>query len=89
MGELLERVDERGRLNYALEAMELKEVYDRPIDVLSGGELQRLAIATALCRDVDVYLFDEPSGHLDVYQRIKSGQSHKRACRTGKNGSRL
>lgn len=71
VGELLERVDERGRLSYVVDALELEEVYDRPINVLSGGELQRLAIGTALCRNVDVYLFDEPSGHLDVYQRIK------------------
>ena len=71
VGELLERVDERGLLNYMVEALDLQEVLDRQIRVLSGGELQRLSIATALLRDVDVYLFDEPSSHLDVYQRIK------------------
>jgi ATP-binding cassette subfamily E protein 1 len=69
--ELLERVDERGKLSSVVEALELGEVLDRQIRVLSGGELQRLAIATALLRDVDVYFFDEPSSHLDVYQRIK------------------
>ena len=71
VSELLERVDERGKLSSITEALELGEVLDREIHVLSGGELQRLAIATVLCRDVDVYLFDEPSSHLDVYQRIK------------------
>jgi ATP-binding cassette subfamily E protein 1 len=69
--ELLERVDERGKLSSVVETLELGEVLDREIRVLSGGELQRLALATALLRDVDVYLFDEPSSHLDVYQRIK------------------
>ena len=71
VGELLERVDERGELSSVTEALELGEILDREIDVLSGGELQRLAVATALCRDVDVYLLDEPSSHLDVYQRIQ------------------
>ena len=69
--ELLERVDERGQLTSVVEALELEEVLNRQIGVLSGGELQRLAIATTLCRDVDIYLFDEPSSHLDIYQRIQ------------------
>jgi len=75
VSELLKRVDERGKLSSVVEALELEEVLDRQIRVLSGGELQRLAIATALCRDVDVYFFDEPSSHLDVYQRIKVAKS--------------
>ncbi len=40
------------------------------LDVLSGGELQRVAVAAALSRDADVYLFDEPSSYLDVKQRL-------------------
>jgi ATP-binding cassette subfamily E protein 1 len=38
--------------------------------MLSGGELQRFAIARCLCIDADVYLFDEPSSFLDVRQRV-------------------
>jgi len=41
------------------------------LDVLSGGELQRVAVAAALSREADVYLFDEPSSHLDVKQRLQ------------------
>ena len=62
-GDLLEKVDERKQL-------ELKKIWDRPLDVLSGGELQRVAVAAALSRDADVYLFDEPSSYLDVKQRL-------------------
>ena len=40
------------------------------LDVLSGGELQRVAVAAALSREADVYLFDEPSSYLDVKQRL-------------------
>ena len=41
------------------------------MNILSGGELQRVAVTAALCRDADVYLFDEPSSYLDVKQRLE------------------
>jgi ATP-binding cassette, sub-family E, member 1 len=70
-GELLEKVDERGQLDAIADALELKKVWDRNLDVLSGGELQRVAVAAALSREADVYLFDEPSSYLDVNQRLQ------------------
>ncbi|MGA2681652.1 MAG: ribosome biogenesis/translation initiation ATPase RLI [Candidatus Bathyarchaeia archaeon] len=70
VGDLLEKVDERKQLNAIAEELELKKVWDRSLDVLSGGELQRVAVAAALSRDADVYLFDEPSSYLDVKQRL-------------------
>lgn len=38
---------------------------------MSGGELQRVAVAATMCRNADVYLFDEPSSYLDVKQRLE------------------
>ena len=70
VGDLLEKVDERKQLEPLAEVFELKNIWDRPLDVLSGGELQRVAVAAALSRDADVYLFDEPSSYLDVKQRL-------------------
>ena len=70
VGDLLEKVDERKQLDALAEEFELKKIWDRPLDVLSGGELQRVAVAAALSRDADVYLFDEPSSYLDVKQRL-------------------
>jgi len=70
VGDLLEKVDERKQLNVIAEELELKKVWDRPLDILSGGELQRVAVAAALSREADVYLFDEPSSYLDVKQRL-------------------
>jgi ATP-binding cassette subfamily E protein 1 len=69
-GDLLEKVDERKILDQLADELELRKIWDRPLDVLSGGELQRVAVAAALSRDADVYLFDEPSSYLDVKQRL-------------------
>ena len=74
VGEILERIDERGRLRKVSEKLQLKVIWDRTLDVLSGGELQRVAIAAAVCRDADVYLFDEPSSYLDVKQRLEAAK---------------
>ena len=50
--------------------LELTNCLNQNLSELSGGELQRTAIAVALSRDVDIYYFDEPSSYLDVKQRI-------------------
>ena len=41
---------------------------------LSGGELQRFAIAVVAAQEADVYMIDEPSSYLDVRQRLKAAQ---------------
>lgn len=71
VSEILEKVDQRNALDQLAEELELKKIWDRPLDVLSGGELQRVAVTAALCREADVYLFDEPSSYLDVKQRLE------------------
>lgn len=47
----------------------LNQLYDSFITDLSGGELQRVAIAVCLIQEADLYVLDEPSAHLDVEQR--------------------
>jgi ATP-binding cassette subfamily E protein 1 len=42
----------------------------RKLNELSGGELQRVAIAHCLSQDADIILMDEPSAYLDVEQRL-------------------
>jgi len=53
-----------------LVSLSIDHLLDRRAPELSGGELQRVAIAACLGREADVYLLDEPSAHLDVEQRI-------------------
>ncbi len=71
VGDILAKVDERKKLDKIAMQLELLQLFDRPLDVLSGGELQRVAVAAAVCREADVYLFDEPSSYLDVKQRLE------------------
>ncbi|NWG11387.1 ribosome biogenesis/translation initiation ATPase RLI [Candidatus Bathyarchaeota archaeon] len=71
VGDLLEKVDESKRLDKIAEQFELKQLWNRSLEVLSGGELQRFTVAASMCRDADVYLFDEPSSYLDVKQRLE------------------
>ncbi len=69
--DLLGKIQERMTLEEAAEAFELTEVLDRGLDKLSGGELQRLAMAATMMKEADVYFFDEPTSYLDIYQRVK------------------
>ncbi|MFB6095311.1 MAG: ribosome biogenesis/translation initiation ATPase RLI, partial [Halodesulfurarchaeum sp.] len=48
----------------------LEPVMEQDIDSLSGGELQRVAIAAALARDADFYFLDEITPYLDISQRV-------------------
>jgi ATP-binding cassette subfamily E protein 1 len=50
--------------------LELEKLLEKNVSELSGGELQRVAIAICLARDADLYLLDEPSAFLDVEQRL-------------------
>lgn len=54
----------------ALSAVGLARNEDRRLSELSGGELQLTAIAATLATDADLYLFDEPSGYLDIVHRL-------------------
>ncbi len=48
----------------------LNKLLDRYVEELSGGELQKLAVAVALATPADLYLLDEPSAYLDVEERL-------------------
>ncbi len=80
--DLLNKIQERMTVEDAAKEFELEEVLDRELSKLSGGELQRLALAATMMKDVDVYFFDEPSSYLDIYQRVKMARQIKKLSET-------
>ena len=50
--------------------LDLKIIIKKPLDALSGGELQRVSIANCFLSDSDVYFVDEPTAYLDIDQRF-------------------
>jgi ATP-binding cassette subfamily E protein 1 len=82
--ELLDRLDERDKLKRVAAQLQLEPVWNRTLDVLSGGELQRVAVAAVICKDADVYLFDEPSSYLDVKQRLEVARAIRSLKAEGK-----
>ncbi len=58
-----------------LRPLEIEHLMNHKLDELSGGELQRVAIAACLARKADFYLLDEPSTYLDVEQRLQAARA--------------
>ncbi len=54
----------------ALIQMEMGDLEERFVDTLSGGERRRLAIATLLTQEPQLFLLDEPANHLDPHHQI-------------------
>ncbi|MCD6549228.1 ribosome biogenesis/translation initiation ATPase RLI [Candidatus Micrarchaeota archaeon] len=56
--------------NTVIDRFRLNKIEGRKLDNLSGGELQRVAIAAAWSKEADVYYFDEPTSYLDIEERL-------------------
>eukprot|EP00501_MAST-03F_sp_TOSAG23-6_P001546 GSMAST32.ASY1.ANO1.1610.1 assembled CDS len=81
--DVLKRRDERGMLDKIVKQLGLENILDRTVSNLSGGEIQRMAVACTCLVDRQIYFFDEPSAFLDVKQRIaKDNISNKRRVPT-------
>ena len=72
--DLLASTDERGALDDYIDRLGIRPVVDQPLDTLSGGELQRVALAATLARDRDFYFLDEVSPYLDIGQRVTAAR---------------
>ena len=55
----------------AMEVTGVTAMADRPVDELSGGELQRVWLATCLAQDTPVLLLDEPTTFLDLRYQVE------------------
>jgi len=82
--ELLKRYDQRGVSRQLVVDLNLENSMDRHLKDLSGGELQRVAVAVAAVRDAEFYFFDEPSSYNDVFQRMGVARVIQRLAKLGK-----
>ena len=83
--ELLEKYDERGMSNQLTKTLGLENSVEQNVKELSGGELQRLAVAIASVKDADFYFFDEPSSYNDIYQRTSVARVIQSLAKIGKS----
>ena len=82
VGDLLQSVegfDEHILNNELNRPLNLEPLMDRKLETLSGGELQRVAVAECLLREADLYLLDEPSAYLDANQRMITAKTIRRS----------
>ena len=83
--DLLEKYDELNRTNELVRELGLQNSLQTKLTELSGGELQRIAVAVAASRDADFYFFDEPSSYNDVFQRIGVARVIQNLAKVGKS----
>lgn len=83
--ELLKKYDERKTRDLLIDELGLKNSLTKDISTLSGGELQRVAVAVAASKDADYYFFDEPSSYNDIYQRLAVSRVINNLAREGKS----
>jgi iron complex transport system ATP-binding protein len=62
---------DRAAARRCLAAMDLEGLEARDVGTLSGGERRRLAIATVLAQDPQVFLLDEPIQQLDPQHQLE------------------
>jgi iron complex transport system ATP-binding protein len=63
--------DDEQQARDALECFDLRGLEDRSLESLSGGERERVALATLYTQNPDIWLLDEPMNHLDPQHQLQ------------------
>ncbi|MGB1285485.1 MAG: ABC transporter ATP-binding protein, partial [Aggregatilineales bacterium] len=58
-------------VQWAVDAVDARDIADAPVIELSDGQRQKLMIARALAQESDVILLDEPTAYLDLPRRVE------------------
>ena len=68
-------------------ALQVDKMVDLHANKLSGGELQAVSIAICLGKEADLYLFDEPSAHLDANARMEAAKAIRRTMESNEKAA--
>lgn len=82
-----EKLDSGMIKNEIIHPLDLEQIFDKIVKELSGGEMQRLAIALTLGKEADLYLLDEPSAHLDSSYRMSAARIIKRVMESNRTSA--
>jgi iron complex transport system ATP-binding protein len=58
------------KIDYAMKLTGIYHLKDRSVLTLSGGELQRIFLASVFAQDPKILILDEPTNHLDLQYQI-------------------
>ncbi len=67
----VEKSNLENRINYVVDACNLKTVIDKPISTLSKGYKQRVGLAGSIIHDPQILILDEPTNGLDPNQIVE------------------
>lgn len=64
------REEDNNAVTRAMQATNIEDLADQPVDTLSGGQRQRAWIAMVLAQETSIMLLDEPTTWLDISHQI-------------------
>ncbi|RGE19838.1 ABC transporter ATP-binding protein [Leucobacter sp. wl10] len=64
--------EDRRAIEHAMDATGTRDMAERAVGELSGGEMQRVWLAACLAQDTGVVLLDEPTNHLDLRYQVET-----------------
>jgi len=67
--ELLAQTSDKTLINYYSELLDIRHLWERDSNTLSGGEQARVVLASLLCSNVKILVLESPLGQLDPWGR--------------------
>lgn len=79
LGKLQEK--DKKEIDLALQQTDLSDLWDKKVDELSDGQVQRVMICRALAQNTELIILDEPTAHLDIHHKIETFHLLKKLAR--------